>query len=260
MDHSICCIKECEKEVLALGLCSKHWRRNRLYGSPVALQKHSGSFFGLTPEQRFKMQYKVAGNGCWEWTGGKDRDGYGLFRGETSGQMFKRAHRWSWAYHNNSEIKPGQMVCHSCDSPKCVNPEHLFIGDALINMQDKAAKGRSRVPFGENCAASKITEQQAREILADPRPYAAIAADYGLNQSSVGSIKQRLSWGHLDVEHIGRAKRVSPKKGKSEKVTPEIVKEIRDSLLSGKSLAEKFGISPQLVCDIKKRRSWAHVE
>ena len=260
MNKSICCIKECENEVLALGLCNKHWRRNRLYGSPVALKNHSGSFVGLTPEQRFKKQYKVSPNGCWEWVSGIDADGYGLFRAESFGQVFKRAHRWSWSHHNSSGIEPGQMVCHKCDNRKCVNPEHLFLGDALINMQDKVAKGRSRTPYGEACAASKITEEQARAILADPRPYAAIAADYGLNQSSVGSIKQRISWGHLDVEFIGRAKRISPRKGKSDKITPEIVREIRSSELSGKELAEKFGVSPQLVCDIKKRRSWAHIE
>lgn len=258
-DYGICCIKGCEKPSLALGLCAKHWRRNRLYGSPIAAKKHSGMFRGLPSLERFRMQYKVAESGCWVWTGGVDQDEYGTFRAEASGELYQRAHRWSWAYHNNQKIPPGGMICHKCDAPRCVNPDHLFLGDALSNMQDKIAKGRQRVAFGAHAAKAKLTDGQASAILADPRPYAAIAADYGVTASTVGSIKQRSSWRHIEGDAV-KAKRVSPRKGKSDKITIDIVREIRTSTEHGKSLAEKYGISVQTVCDIKKRRSWAHVD
>lgn len=259
LDHKICCIKGCEKPSLALGLCAKHWRRNRLYGSPVAAKKHSGMFRGLPPLERFRMQYKFADSGCWVWTGGVDQDGYGTFRAEAIGVMHQRAHRWSWAYHNNQMIPKGGMICHKCDNPCCVNPEHLFLGDALVNMQDKIAKGRQRVAIGAFAGPAKITEEQASDILVDPRPYAAIAADYGISASTVGSIKQRVSWQHVKGEAV-KAKRVSPRKGKSNRITPDIVREIRTSTDSGAKLSAQYGISKQTVCDIRKRRSWAHIE
>lgn len=217
-------------------------------------------FSGKPPEYRFKMQYKVAKNGCWEWIGGKDPDGYGTFRGEHLGQSFKRAHRWSWAYHNNQKVPAGASVCHSCDNPACVNPEHLWVGSTLENQRDKWAKGRGGIPFGENASRAKLTEEQARAILVDPRPNSRVAADYGVAASTVGDIKGRGSWRSIgDVEPV-KAKRVSPRKGVSDKITPDIVREIRTSPEAGKALAKKFGITPQTVCDIRKRRSWAHIE
>ena len=54
MKH-ICCIKECNLPALVLGLCNKHWRRNKKYGSPVAVASHSGMFRGLSAEERFAM-------------------------------------------------------------------------------------------------------------------------------------------------------------------------------------------------------------
>lgn len=257
---SECCIKGCDAKPLALGLCSKHWRRNKLYGSPVALQKHSGMFLGLSAEDRFKMQHRVSNSGCWEWTGGKDQDGYGTFRGEVLGQMFKRAHRWSFAFHNNQEIPKGSSVCHSCDNPSCVNPAHLWLGSTLENQQDKWRKGRGGMPKMEDSQNAKITNEQALAILADPRPHSRIAADYGLSASTVSSLKNRDSWRGLGDVEVVKHKRVSPRKGVSDKITPEIVREIRGSEQTGKALADKFDITQQTVCDIRKRRSWAHID
>lgn len=259
-DYSVCCIKGCDKPSVALGLCVNHWRRNKRYGSPVALKSHVGMFIGKPPEVRFAMQIKKQENGCWIWTGGTDQDGYGGFRAEAAGQMHQRAHRWSWSFHNKQPIPRGGMICHTCDTPRCVNPAHLFLGDALINMRDKITKGRARVAQGEQAGRAILTAEQAREILADPRPYAAIAADYNVSPGAIGSIKQRVSWQSLGDVEVARAPRVSPRKGVSDKITPDVVREIRASAEPGKVLAARYGVSVQTVCDIRKRRSWAHVE
>lgn len=85
--------------------------------------------------------------GCWEWTGSKSRKGYGQFNEG-------RAHRVSWEMHNGP-IPEGMFVCHHCDNPPCVRPDHLFIGDNAANMRDAFAKGRHTTPLMRSGRAIK---------------------------------------------------------------------------------------------------------
>lgn len=258
MDTKVCCIKECEKPVEALGLCVNHWRLNRKYGSPVATQAHSGQFRGLSAKDRFEKQVKKT-VGCWTWIGGRDQDGYGIFKGAVAGVLFKRAHRYSYALHTG-DLLIGRQALHSCDNPSCVNPEHLSSGTNADNMKDKAVKGRSKVPVGERHGQSILTDEQASLILIDPRTYTAIAAEYNVAASTIGSLKQRHSWGHLKGEVVKHT-RVG-KRGEmsyAAKVTADDVLAIRASSESGKVLALRYGISPQSVTDIRKFRSWKHI-
>jgi uncharacterized protein YjcR len=130
----------------------------------------------------------------------------------------------------------------------------------MENQQDKHRKGRANTPFGEKIQGSKLTEDQVRAILADPRPGSRIASEYGIAAGSVSDIKRRKSWAHLDVENVVKSKRTSPMKGKSSKLNEDAVRDIRSSTLSGLELAVKYDISPQQVCGIRKRRAWKHVE
>ena len=258
MNKQICCIKECEKPVSALGLCVNHWRRNRKYGSPVAIQSHSGQFRGLDAPTRFGMQIKKT-DSCWTWVGGKDKNGYGIFKGEVAGVLFNKAHRYSYALHTGDLLIDKQAL-HSCDNPSCVNPDHLSSGTNADNMKDKALKGRSRVPLGEKNPHAVLSDEQATLILADPRTYTKIAADYNVAASIVGSLKQRHSWKHLTgtvVKHERIGKR--GEKSYAAKVTAEDVLAIRASSESGKVLALKYGISPQSVTDMRKFRSWKYI-
>lgn len=87
-----------------------------------------------------------AGEGCWEWQGATDRDGYGIFTyaGET--------HRAGRIALELDGRKPGsgEMACHHCDNPRCVRPDHLFVGSNQDNMQDMVRKGRNPDRFGPN--------------------------------------------------------------------------------------------------------------
>lgn len=261
LDPDVCCIKGCNEPVLALGLCNKHWRRNRKYGSPVALKSHSGLMKGLSAEDRFLLQVKKTDT-CWLWTAAADKDGYGVFRGSVGGKIYAKAHRFSYAFYTGELIPDGLVVMHSCDNPRCVNPDHLSLGTTLDNMRDKIAKGRMRVPTGECSPHAVLTEEQVRTIALDARPYAQIAADYGVAAGTIGSIKQRVSWRSLELEQIVHAKRIGQRGSKqwSTHLTDEDVREIRSSELTGKELADKFDLSPQAICDIRKRRSWKHVK
>jgi hypothetical protein len=70
---------------------------------------------------------------CWQWIGIRNEDGYG--------RPYLRAHRVSWQIANGRD--PGSLfVCHSCDNPSCVNPNHLWLGTNTVNLRDMVAKGR----------------------------------------------------------------------------------------------------------------------
>ena len=90
-------------------------------------------------KNRLLKNVEVNQNGCWEWTKTRLPRGYGLFR--VLNQSY--AHRVSYVLYHGPLLK-GMFVCHRCDNPPCVNPNHLFIGDAQINVDDMMSKGRSK--------------------------------------------------------------------------------------------------------------------
>jgi hypothetical protein len=97
------------------------------------------------------------GPGCWLWQGAKNQRGYGL--AYYDGKKNQTVHRLMWRLHFG-EIPEGKLVCHTCDTPSCVNPEHLFLGTNQDNSDDKIAKGRYKHGI------KRMTPEQVREIRA----------------------------------------------------------------------------------------------
>src|SRR3990167_6368362 len=79
-------------------------------------------------------------HGCWLWTGARLTKGYGLVRRDTVGIL---AHRYSWILAHGA-IPENMDVCHHCDNPQCVRPDHLFVGTRKANMEDKLTEQRVR--------------------------------------------------------------------------------------------------------------------
>lgn len=88
----------------------------------------------------FNTFWKADERGCHIWQGSKIVRGYG--RLQVAGYTVL-AHRHSYTL-NVGPIPPGISVCHKCDNPSCVNPEHLFLGSAKDNADDMMAKGRGK--------------------------------------------------------------------------------------------------------------------
>lgn len=95
---------------------------------------------------------------CWLWLGGKSQ-GYGYIN--LGYQKLRRAHRLAWEL-TNGPIPNGMCVLHKCDVRNCVRPEHLFLGTRVENVKD--CMNKDRVRRGENHRASKLTEDQVKEI------------------------------------------------------------------------------------------------
>ena len=112
-------------------------------------------------EKRFWSRVRKS-DGCWEWTGKPRRDRYGTIAvGPRGGKKDFLAHRFSWQLHYG-EIPEGMEVCHTCDNPPCVRPDHLFLGTHKVNMSDMGKKGRRS--WGEKHELHKLTTAQVRDI------------------------------------------------------------------------------------------------
>lgn len=89
-------------------------------------------------KQIFYQSFDIISNDCWIWNGDIDKDGYGIIYAFSTRV---KAHRFSYEIFNNY-INNDLCICHSCDTPSCVNPNHLWMGTTSENTQDSIAKGR----------------------------------------------------------------------------------------------------------------------
>lgn len=143
---------------------------------------------------RFNQKYKIDGKtGCWLWTASKLNGIYGAFwyLGKPT-----YAHRFSYT-HYVRKIPASLLVCHHCDNPLCVNPEHLYTGTQKQNVHDCVIRRRRAIVKGENNPGSKLTINQIKAIRADGRTQAAIGIEYGISQAHVSAIKIGIKWGWL---------------------------------------------------------------
>lgn len=131
--------------------------------------------------------------GCWEWLGYTDKDGYGTFQ---INRKPYRAHRIAWEIRFG-KIPKNKLVLHACDTPCCVNPDHLFLGTQADNIADKMKKQRHKYQIGSNCHSAKLIETDVLAIRKDARKHKIIAQEYGIHPSTVSQIKSRKRWAHL---------------------------------------------------------------
>lgn len=136
--------------------------------------------------------------GCWLWSGTASSKGYGKLRFHYR-QL--AAHRLSYEMHV-APVPDGLLVCHRCDVPACVNPDHLFAGTYADNNRDCAAKGRSfgYTAFGDNATYRVLSEADVLEIVRRRRAGEtgrALAADFCVSPNTITAIMKGRNWSHL---------------------------------------------------------------
>jgi hypothetical protein len=153
---------------------------------------------------------KVDTNGdCWIWTASKDTSGYGQVRYQ--GRL-RRATHIAWELTNGS-VPSDAFLCHRCDNRACVRPDHLFIGDQVINTADMVAKGRQAIgdaassrlhrerrPRGVAHPKAKLTEDQVREIRRrsiEGESQRHLARAYGVGKNAIQGIVEGVTWRHI---------------------------------------------------------------
>ena len=132
---------------------------------------------------------------CWVWQAAVDSCGYGRIRVNGPHQ---KASRVAYAL-TRGDIPDGMCVCHRCDNPACVNPNHLFLGNHSQNMRDMVRKGRSTRGARNN--QSVLSESDVIEIRSKyiPNQYGCrrLAKEYGVHTTTIHLIVTGKNWSHL---------------------------------------------------------------
>lgn len=183
-----CEINGCDTKHYVHGWCQKHYERWRRHGDPLKL------VYNLNPVTwKYLLSCSRANNKtrCIEWQKGRHPAGYGIIRFRNNDWS---THRVSWVL-NNGEIPTGLHVCHQCDNPPCINPDHLFLGTMADNMRDMANKGRAK--RGEQHHWVKLTEKDVLAIRKMSGLRIEIAKKFNVCPANITAIKKRRSWAWL---------------------------------------------------------------
>jgi hypothetical protein len=146
-------------------------------------------------EQRFWAKVEKTAT-CWVWTACRHPQGYGQFG--CAGRIVK-AHRVAWEL-THGPIPDGLQVCHRCDNPPCVNPDHLFLGTQRDNNHDCIAKGRAKNLRGAAHGRARLSAEDVLAIRAThpAASYSALARHYGVSKATIAAVVQGRNWAHQE--------------------------------------------------------------
>jgi len=159
-----------------------------------------------TIQERFDAKWIPEPNsGCWLWTAAVNfpsshrATDIRPIIGTGNGRRTDYAYRVSWRLHNG-DVPAGMDVCHRCDVPICVNPDHLFLGTRQDNLQDMVMKGRQgrhgRLR-GEAHPMVLLTENDVRNIRSSAEPAQILANRFGVSRPTISAIRTGRNWKHV---------------------------------------------------------------
>jgi hypothetical protein len=167
-----CSISGCDNKLRSRGLCSSHWKINKKYGTPTPIcwcGEPAQTFAGNKGASVFCKEHALlnrfwgyvdvkSDEECWLWVGSKTTAGYGVMLWDG---VEKYAHRISLEL-DGRPVPFRWHACHTCDTPSCVNPKHLFPGTPRDNVQDMVSKKRHH--YGERAYNARLSNGDVRSI------------------------------------------------------------------------------------------------
>jgi hypothetical protein len=183
-----CKILNCKGSVIAFDLCQSHYLRLRK-NIPMDTRIKKGPI-----ETRFNDSFEKHESGCWLWIGFLNENGYGLIK---NNYKTLQAHRVSFAL-KRGPIPKGICVLHKCDTPRCVNPDHLYLGSKQKNNEDMQI--RNRQVRGEKDGMAKLTKADVvsiRKHRYSGETLSFIANLFGVGISQIHRITTNQSWSHV---------------------------------------------------------------
>lgn len=148
---------------------------------------------------RFRAKIAPGPNGCVDWTGAKDQDGYGIFNAGSVGlSRTCKATKFAVFLRTGEAPTKGTLLRHVCDRPVCVNPDHLEAGTHADNAADKVARGRQA--RGETHGCAKLTEAQVIDMRAHRSAgasYREIGNRFDVDTRTAHRALTGASWAHL---------------------------------------------------------------
>ena len=139
----------------------------------------------------------ISTDGCWLWTSPSTAPG-GYGTASFYGKKYRVTRMVYVVFHG--AVHKNEMVCHRCDNPSCVNPEHLFLGTPADNVRDMVSKGRNRWPRGTANGNSRLNKEKVLEIhdrRARGEVVRTIAEDFGVSQTTIRDIVDGRKWKHI---------------------------------------------------------------
>lgn len=191
------CLCECGKETI----CTRSSLTNQQKRSCGCIRKETSKIGELNARPVTERFWENVAKGdkddCWLWTRSSPNQ-YG--RIDKNGRHIL-AHRLSYEIHTGETLTEADCICHSCDVPACVNPNHLWKGTRDKNNKDRAIKGRSFVTRGSLNHAAKLTEKDVVYILTHQNKFTrkTFQDKFGLTRFTLYDIIHRKTWRHVKV-------------------------------------------------------------
>jgi transposase len=200
---------------------------------------------------------EIQDNGCIIFQGGKDGSGYGRYW--KNGKL-KSVTRAVLAEKLGYELSTYMDACHTCDTPSCINPEHLWAGTRTQNLLDASQKERTQGK-SHPLSNAKLDWKKVREIrqkLAAGERMKDVAEAYGVTPATIHTIKYHLTWKQAGEEVP------IPRMGGylDRKMTFDQAQDVRERIKAGESLAKiarDFGVSKSVIYDIKNNVTYKGV-
>lgn len=207
--------------------------------------------------QRFGNKIKQLENGCWEWNGYTTPTGYPRF--QFNGKPIS-AHRFIFECFNGP-IPKGLSVCHHCDNPPCVNPDHLFAGTPKENTQDMIKKNRSN-----QRKTAKLTQQDVLDILnLKYKSFKEITDELNIGRTAIICIFDRKTYNEVTDNYTDDQILDIKKKLLifNAKLDDDTIRTIKTRLANGESgivISRDLCLDNKIISNIKIGKNYNHIK